>query len=100
MAYTTFIRLSSLLRTLRGSLTLTYLLADMFQTPGPWLPENVGSVLLSLGQRVTREYLFSLLSRPAEPDHATRYKPVATALTGLAVMTARFLSRLFQRTMT
>ena len=85
---------------LQGSLTLSYLLAAMFQTPGPWLPENVGSVLLSLGQRVTRDYLFSLLRRPAEPDHATRYKPVATALTGLAVMTARFLSRLFERTIT
>ena len=55
------------------------LLATMFAN---WLPENVGSVLLLLGQAATREYL---RHAAALPD----LEPAATALTGLALMTAR-----------
>ena len=63
----------------------------MFHTPGPWLPENVGSVLLLLGQAVTRDYLrFCLNQRSVSPGYDTIFKPVTKALTGLAVMTATF----------
>ena len=55
------------------------LLATMFTN---WLPENVGSVLLLLGQAATREYLSHAAALPA-------LEPAATALTGLALMTAR-----------
>ena len=71
-------------------LHLPSLLAAMFHTPGPWLPENVGSVLLLLGQAVTRDYLRYCLGPNPTPGCVTCFKPVATALTGLAVMTARF----------
>ena len=68
---------------------LSQVLASMFQSPGPWLPENVGSVLLLLGQNITREYLHY---SAAQPTHACTncFKPLSTAFIGLAVMTARF----------
>ena len=36
------------------------ILHSVFTTPGPWLPENVASVLLLLGPDVTASYLKSL----------------------------------------
>jgi len=63
-------------------LSLTDLLAAMFKQPTRWLPENVGSVLLLLGQAATKQFLLQAVVTSAEE--------VAHAFTGLALMTARF----------
>ena len=63
-------------------LPLTDLLAAMFKQPTRWLPENVGSVLLLLGQAATKQFLLQAVVTSAEE--------VAHAFTGLALMTARF----------
>ena len=68
---------------------LPKVLACIFQIPGPWLPENVGSVLLLLGHNITRNYLYSTAT--LRPHTCTNcFKPLTIALIGLAVMTARF----------
>ena len=54
----------------------------MFKQPTRWLPENVGSVLLLLGQAATKQFLLQAVVTSAEE--------VAHAFTGLALMTARF----------
>jgi len=61
-------------------LSLTDLLSTLFKQPTKWLPENVGSVLLLLGQASTKRFLKSICSADE----------VAHAFTGLALMTARF----------
>merc|ERR1712013_895720 len=48
--------------------------------PTKWLPENVGSVLLLLGQASTKQFLKTICTADE----------VAHAFTGLALMTARF----------
>ena len=63
-------------------LPLADLLAAMFKQPTRWLPENVGSVLLLLGQVATKQFLLQAVVTSAEE--------VAHAFTGLALMTARF----------
>ena len=63
-------------------LPLTDLLAVIFKQPTKWLPENVGSVLLLLGQVATKQFLMQAVIASAEE--------VAHAFTGLALMTARF----------
>ena len=73
--------LVSLLASLRHApaLPTAPLLATMFAN---WLPENMGAVLLLLGQAATREYLRHAAALPA-------LEPAAAAITGLALMTAR-----------
>ena len=61
-------------------LSLADLLSTLFKQPTKWLPENVGSVLLLLGQASTKRFLKSICSADE----------VAHAFTGLALMTARF----------
>ena len=61
-------------------LSLTDLLSTLFKQPTKWLPENVGSVLLLLGQASTKRFLKSICSADE----------VAHAFTGLALMTSRF----------
>ena len=61
-------------------LSLTDLLSTLFKQPTKWLPENVGSVLLLLGQASTKRFLKSICS----------VDEVAHAFTGLALMTSRF----------
>ena len=61
---------------------LTDFLAALFKQPTKWLPENVGSVLLLLGQVATKQFLMQAVIASAEE--------VAHAFTGLALMTARF----------
>merc|ERR1711973_933862 len=58
----------------------TDLLSTMFKQPTKWLPENVGSVLLLLGQASTKQFLKTICSADE----------VSHAFTGLALMTARF----------
>ena len=73
-------------------LPLTDLLAAIFKQPTRWLPENVGSVLLLLGQAATKQFLLKAVITSAEE--------VAHAFTGLALMTARFrrpFTAVFQR---
>ena len=58
----------------------TELLSTLFKQPTKWLPENVGSVLLLLGQASTKQFLKTISSA----------EEVAHAFTGLALMTSRF----------
>ena len=62
------------------------ILHSVFTTPGPWLPENVASVLLLLGPQVTAVYLKSL----CEGCVTCLNKAVTVAIVGLSVMTLRF----------
>ena len=64
----------------------------MFDTPSPWLPENVGSVLLLLIQKTYQIYLQHIVRQVTTKDVCTTctLKHVSTAVTGLALMTARF----------
>ena len=62
------------------------ILHSVFTTPGPWLPENVASVLLLLGPDVTAVYLKSL----CEGCVNCLDKAVTAAIVGLSVMTLRF----------
>ena len=71
-----------------GFCHLAQVLDSVFVTPGPWIPENVGSVLLLLGQATTRDYLLHLAVRPGSCHNC--FRNLATAITGVAVMTARF----------
>ena len=80
--------LVSLLNTInQGQLghMLPSLLSSIFQTPSLWLPENVGSVLLLLDHHTCSLYLKYSISVCT----STCYKTVSTAVTGLALMTAR-----------
>ena len=61
-------------------LSLTDLLSTLFKQPTKWLPENVGSVLLLLGQASTKQFLKTICSADE----------VSHAFTGLALMTSRF----------
>ena len=84
-----------LLNTLRngqyGSM-LPSILSSIFHTPSPWLPENIGSVLLLLGHHSCSIYLEHLLDKVINrTDLCTNcFKDISTAITGLALMTARF----------
>ena len=62
------------------------ILHSVFTTPGPWLPENVASVLLLLGPDVTASYLKSLCKGCVNCLN----KAVTAAIVGLSVMTLRF----------
>ena len=84
-----------LLNTLRKGqygIMLPSILSSIFHTPSPWLPENVGSVLLLLGHSSCSIYLEHLLNKVInKSDVCTNcFKDVSTAITGLALMTARF----------
>ena len=62
------------------------ILHSVFTTPGPWLPENVASVLLLLGPDITAIYLKSLCQGCVNCLN----KAVTAAIVGLSVMTLRF----------
>ena len=68
------------------------ILSSMFSIPSPWLPENVGSVLLLLGQDTCHLYLQHSIRQSTTREVCTSctYKPVSTAFIGLALMSARF----------
>jgi hypothetical protein len=91
--YKSIVALLNILRWSPLSPLIPDLLSHMFQIPGPWLLENVGSVLLLLGQSTTRDYLALLVRQVVDravQDFCTNcFINVAIAITGLAVMTAR-----------
>ena len=63
------------------------ILRSVFNTSGPWLPENVASVLLLLGPEVTSAYLKSLCGLSCSN---CINKAATAAIIGLSVMTLRF----------
>ena len=63
------------------------ILRSVFNTSGPWLPENVASVLLMLGPEVTSDYLKSLCGLLC---NTCLNKAATAAIVGLSVMTLRF----------
>ena len=84
-----------LLKTIRKGqhgILMPSILSSIFHIPSPWLPENVGSVLLLLGHNTCSIYLEHLLNKViTRNDVCTNcFKDVSTAITGLALMTARF----------
>jgi hypothetical protein len=95
VASTQYNTLVSLLNTIKqGQLgpMLPSLLSSIFQTPSPWLPENVGSVLLLLDHQTCYLYLQHTVSQVTTRDDVCTncFKTVSTAVIGLALMTARF----------
>ena len=64
---------------------MSSLLFSMFNTPSPWLPEIVGSVLLLLGQKTCHIYLQHFVRQVTTNDVCT-LKYVSTAVTRLALM--------------
>jgi hypothetical protein len=87
--------LVSLLNTIReGQLgfVVPSILFTSFQTPSPWLPENVGSVLLLLGNQTCYLYLQQTIRHiTIREDVCTNcFKSISTAVIGLALMSARF----------
>ena len=84
-----------LINTLRKgqySTMIPTILSSVFSSPSPWLPENVGSVLLLLGYDVCFLYLQHLINKLANRcDMCTNcFKDISVAIIGLALMTARF----------
>jgi len=67
-------------------------LSAVFHTPSPWLPENVGSVLLLLGSQTCYLYLQYLVNKVVNRNDVCTncFKDVSIAIAGLALMTARF----------
>ena len=90
VASSRYSKLVSLVRLVASSPVLVTRVPDIlhsvFTTPGPWLPENVASVLLLLGPQVTAVYLKSL----CEGCVTCLNKAVTAAIVGLSVMTLRF----------
>ena len=90
MATSRYSKLVSLVRLVARSPVFVSRVSDIlhsvFTTPGPWLPENVASVLLLLGPDVTAVYLKSL----CEGCVNCLNKAVTAAIVGLSVMTLRF----------
>ena len=90
VASSRYSKLVSLVRLVAASPVLVTRVPDIlhsvFTTPGPWLPENVASVLLLLGPKVTALYLKSL----CEGCVTCLNKAVTAAIVGLSVMTLRF----------
>ena len=88
VANSRYSRLVKLLKLVRsGSLKERFnsILKCLFTSPGQWLAENVGSVLLLLGEQVSSQYLNFLCLGCVD----CRDKFVSTAITGLALMTVR-----------
>ena len=84
-----------LLNTMKNSehgFMIPSILYSIFPTPSPWLPENVGSVLLLLGHETCYLYIQYLVSRVVNRSGVCTncFKDISTAIVGLALMTARF----------
>eukprot|EP00092_Neocalanus_flemingeri_P015145 GFUD01016362.1.p1 GENE.GFUD01016362.1~~GFUD01016362.1.p1 ORF type:complete len:470 (-),score=202.14 GFUD01016362.1:265-1485(-) len=89
--YNTLVSLLNIIKQGQLGPMLPSLLFSIFQTPSPWLPENVGSVLLLLGHQTCHLYLQHTVRQVATRDDVCTncFKSVSTAVTGLALMTAR-----------
>ena len=89
VATSRYSRLVSLITLLQSTMFSTHLpdiLLAVFTTPSPWLPENIGSVLLLLGPEVTCLYLSHLCRGCVNCLN----KSVTAALVGLSIMVLRF----------
>ena len=84
--YSKLILLCQLYKETRYKELLPEVLLVMFTTPSPWLPENIGSVLLLLGPGVTAQYLRYLCHGCVNCLN----KSVTAAIVGLAIMCLRF----------
>jgi len=62
------------------------ILSNIFTIPSPWLPENIGSVLLLLGEDVTSKYVKFL----SDGCINCLNKTLSASLVGISVMTIRF----------
>ena len=90
VANSRYARLVNLLYLVRkgraGSRRFNSILQAIFTCPGKWLPENIGAVLLLLGEEVTSQYV-QFICRQSCQD--CREKLLSDAIIGLAVMTVR-----------
>ena len=89
VASSRYARLVKLLHVVRQSklgTKLNMILRAIFNCPGQWLPENIGGVLLLLGEEVTKHYI-QFICRLDCQDY--REKHVSDIIIGLAVMTIR-----------
>ena len=83
--YSNMVNLLKLVRSGSFSWRFNSILWHMFTMPANWLPENVGSILLMLGEQTTANYLLHLCSIRGEGY----LKFISIAIIGLAVMTVR-----------
>ena len=89
VASSRYARLVKLLHVVRqGKLgtKLNMILRAIFTCPGKWLLENIGGVLLLLGEEVTRHYLQFICRQDCQN---CRDKHVSDIIIGLAVMMIR-----------
>ena len=84
--YARLVKLLYVLRKSRLGSKFNSILQAIFTCPGKWLPENIGGVLLLLGEEVTSSYL-QFICRQICQD--CREKLVSDLIIGLAVMTVR-----------
>ena len=83
--YSNMVNLLRLVRSGSFSWRFNHILWHMFTMPANWLPENVGSILLMMGEETTANYLLHLCSIRGEGY----LKFISIAIIGLAVMTVR-----------
>ena len=84
--YSRLVTILAMFRDTRYGRSLPSVLSAMFTLPSPWLPENIGSVLLLLGAGTTSLYIKYLCS--ACPNCLN--KTVTAAIVGISIMTMRF----------
>ena len=84
--YSRLVKLLHVVRAGRLGTKFNDILQAIFTCPGKWLPENIGGVLLLLGEEITSSYL-QFICRQTCQD--CREKLVSDVIIGLAVMTVR-----------
>jgi len=84
--YSKLVSLLNLLKSSCFSNQLPDILSSIFTIPSPWLPENIGSVLLLLGEDVTAQYIKFL----SEGCINCLNKTLSISLVGISIMTIRF----------
>ena len=84
--YARLVKLLQVVRQGRLGTELNMILKAIFTCQGNWLPENIGSVLLLLGEEVTTHYIQFICRQDCRD---CREKHISDIIIGLAVMTIR-----------
>jgi len=76
----------------KGEISIPDLLLKIFNFPMPWIPENIGSVLLLLGHRMSGAYLEHITVAVSQRGDSciNCFRDVTAAVLGMGLMTARF----------
>ena len=84
--YARLVKLLYVVRKGRLGSKFNNILQAVFTCPGKWLPENIGGVLLLLGEEVTSHFLQYICHQTCQD---CREKLISDVIIGLAVMTVR-----------